>query len=497
MPIPADKGLGKTARRYRAWIGSRRLAVLCLISGFCLAASSPRAYSFAIGVAGTIDLKGNNFVSDSFDSSDSLYSTNGVYTASKRKAGGDLISCGSISNSVLNVGNANIAGHILVGPGANSNVGIAGSVGDLPWVGSNMLGVQPGWLVTNLSFYFPPVVLPATTWLTPPGPGVMDGNPYAHVFNVSGDYQISDSGDIYVGTNVSVRLNITTSVFSPNNIFVAGVATNEAGRMVAYLNGAPGQVLTFGTTDKTQSGRASNLVFMGLPNCTDIVYKGNGNFTGVIYAPSADFHLAGGGSSNIDFVGSSFTKTFQQNGHYHFHFDEALYQMTIPFPYLFAADISDQGRYLLPGQSATFQVTDVLGAGPFSYQWHFQQFFIPITNTFPVVDIPGATNATLTVTNVQGEDSGIYSVTISNQAGSAYTSALLAVYPLDVTYQAISTNGTFQFWVSGAYGQNYVIESSTNLVNWSAIGTNAAWSWFTDTNPAAYSQRFYRAVYVP
>ena len=62
-----------------------------------------------------------------------------------------------------------------------------------------------------------------------------------------------------------------------------------------------------------------------MPNCTSLDYKGNGDFyPGVIYAPEADFHLAGGGSSAMDFIGSSVTKTIQMNGHYNFHYDESL-----------------------------------------------------------------------------------------------------------------------------------------------------------------------------
>ena len=44
----------------------------------------------------------------------------------------------------------------------------------------------------------------------------------------------------------------------------------------------------------------------------------------MIYAPDANFQLAGGGSGIIDFIGASVSKTVQMNGHYHFHYDESL-----------------------------------------------------------------------------------------------------------------------------------------------------------------------------
>jgi len=47
-----------------------------------------------------------------------------------------------------------------------------------------------------------------------------------------------------------------------------------------------------------------------------------------------------------------------------------------------------------------------IGTKPFSYQWYF--------GGASVINIDGATNDTLTLTNVQPEDQGVYWVTISN-----------------------------------------------------------------------------------
>jgi len=139
----------------------------------------------------------------------------------------------------------------------------------------------------------------------------------------SGYYQVADDKTIYVGTNVTVKLLVTVD-FAPNYIRVAGDGTT-AGQLWVYMTGGSA---TLGTDDMTESGLAKNMRFYGLPSCTDISYKGNGDFTGLIYAPSADFHLAGGGSSDVDFIGSSVTKVVQMNGHYHFHYDESLKNLT-------------------------------------------------------------------------------------------------------------------------------------------------------------------------
>ncbi len=71
-------------------------------------------------------------------------------------------------------------------------------------------------------------------------------------------------------------------------------------------------------------GNATNFYYFGLPSNTDVSFGGNAAFTGVIYAPQADFHLGGGGSTTYDFVGASVTKTVHMNGHFKFHYDEAL-----------------------------------------------------------------------------------------------------------------------------------------------------------------------------
>jgi M6 family metalloprotease-like protein len=68
------------------------------------------------------------------------------------------------------------------------------------------------------------------------------------------------------------------------------------------------------------------------------------------------------------------------------------------------------------GQTATFAVTNI-GIAPFTYQWRF--------NGTP---IPGETNTTLTLNNVQTNQGGVYSVRIGNSISIAFsTNATLTV----------------------------------------------------------------------
>jgi hypothetical protein len=58
----------------------------------------------------------------------------------------------------------------------------------------------------------------------------------------------------------------------------------------------------------------------------------------------------------------------------------------------------------------------------------------------------------------------------------------------------LSGNG-LSFSVTGVTGDNYIVQVSTNLVNWTPLATNAAPFQFTDTNAKYFSSRFYRVVY--
>jgi hypothetical protein len=60
---------------------------------------------------------------------------------------------------------------------------------------------------------------------------------------------------------------------------------------------------------------------------------------------------------------------------------------------------------------------------------------------------------------------------------------------------ALSGTNTFDLWVDGLAGQQYVLESSANLSNWLAIQTNtpSSNSWHAVVSVSAGSQSFYRA----
>jgi hypothetical protein len=294
-------------------------------------AKTEQYFNAAMAALGSIDLKGNGIKTDSFDSSATNWP--GYWTNTLRRANGDVVTDDTVTNSTLTINNANVAGHVKTGPTGSISIGPNGSVGDLPWVDANTVGIKPGWSANDLNVIFKDVTIP-NVFFNPPTPGVPgmggsgtapDGKSYAHVFTSvasGGFFVINDSGDTYVGTNTLITIKVPNSVgtYAPNNLYVAGTGANS-GKFVAYIDCAN---VTLGTSDQPQSMIAGNMVFMGTPNCTALSYKGNGDFTGAMYMPEADFSLAGGGSGVVDFRGSAVTHTVQMNGHYNFHYDEAL-----------------------------------------------------------------------------------------------------------------------------------------------------------------------------
>lgn len=149
-----------------------------------------------------------------------------------------------------------------------------------------------------------------------------------------------------------------------------------------------------------------------------------------------------------------------------------------------------QNQSIFQGQAASFSVV-ASGTSPFSYQWSFNGSALA-----------GATNSTLSLTNVQQGQAGNYTVSVSNVLNSVTSSpASLAVAmpTLDVAPApppGMSASG-FGFQVSVPVGLKYVVLASSDLHNWTALATNissSATSVFTDTTASNYSCRFYRAM---
>ena len=263
---------------------------------------------FAKGLVadGQINLNGNNITSDSFDSTDPLYSTGGLYDPAKRLENGDIATNSGLVNSV-NVGNADIYGSVATGPGGSVSIGNNGFV--------------TGTVSDDMNVDFPDASVPFST-AVPPASGTVNGVTYSYVLT-SGDWQVigdlSLSGTSKILVMGDARLHVTGNFSMSGNSFVH--LTNAAS-LKLYVGGASTSLGGNGIVNG--SNQATNFMYYGLPTNTSLSMSGNAAFTGLLYAPSANLTLGGGGNNTYDFVGAGIANTITMNGHFNFHYDESL-----------------------------------------------------------------------------------------------------------------------------------------------------------------------------
>lgn len=288
-------------------------------------------WQVAMAAVQTIDLKGNNVATDSFDSADPNFSSAGQYPLGspwKTKANGDVATTRAIVDS-LNVGNAKIKGHVRTGPGDNTiTIGPNGSVGDRFWVENGFKGIKDGWSATDFNVVFPDVVLPNSQWIEPVDRNVtIDGKRYEFAIFSAGDYVINKlDGSLMIDApkGALVRILIKSSVEFTAKEVIRIKSDEDSGAIVRiYMAGAEMKLGGQSYIDN-QGGGADRFYLFGLPSCQSITFSGNAGFYGGIYAPQATFALGGGGNDVLDFVGGSVTKTVMMNGHFNFHYDENL-----------------------------------------------------------------------------------------------------------------------------------------------------------------------------
>jgi hypothetical protein len=142
------------------------------------------------------------------------------------------------------------------------------------------------------------------------------------------------------------------------------------------------------------------------------------------------------------------------------------------------------------GSAVSFVATNVIGNGPFAFQWFFKG-----------EALDEETNAVLTLVALQTSHSGAYSVTVSNRFGAVTNTAMLSVqafaFDLASTNLYLTADG-LHFQLDSVFATNAVVVlASTNLVNWLPILTNPPSTGsvpFIDPEATNLPLRFYRAL---
>src|SRR5437867_8494626 len=266
-------------------------------------------FSGGLLVRNTVDLNGNNIMTDSYDSSDPAKSTGGKYDPAKAGDKGDVACTGGISDS-LKIGNANVWGHLYTGPSAVVNIGPNGSIGDVAWQKAGTTGIKPGWWQNDFNVDYPDVRAPFVA-AVPPLPGLVGGTLYTYVLG-NGNYLSPTLGNKVIVTGNAV-LYVTGDIkFTGSD----SLEIQPGASLTIYAGGASSQLTAIVNSNTT----ARSFVYLGLPSNTSLSISGNAALTCAIYAPEADISLKGG----TQVYGSIVARSAVMTGISGFHYDESL-----------------------------------------------------------------------------------------------------------------------------------------------------------------------------
>ena len=155
-----------------------------------------------------------------------------------------------------------------------------------------------------------------------------------------------------------------------------------------------------------------------------------------------------------------------------------------PTPPAITSQPLDQTVYA--GDDTIFNVI-ASGTPPLSYQWNLN-----------LAGLTGATNATLTLTNVHTANAGSYTVTISNAAGSVVSApATLTLAPPPVIQPVTLSGGVLELNFAAQAGHNYLLQFVVSLpaTNWQTLTNISGPTVATNvlvSDPISSSQRYYR-----
>jgi Fibronectin type III domain len=113
------------------------------------------------------------------------------------------------------------------------------------------------------------------------------------------------------------------------------------------------------------------------------------------------------------------------------------------------------------------------------------------------LSVGNTTNAT--VSGLLDNTTYFFAAKAINTSGQESTYSVQASYAVPsaaaIFGKAVLSNKTLSVTVTGIPGYLYVIQASTDMVNWISLETNLTPLMFTDTNASRYNKRFYRALY--
>ena len=287
-------------------------------------------FSRGLVAKGKITLSGG-VRTDSFDSANTNYSTAGRYDAAKYRDNGDVATDSSVVGAITDSGGVAIYGHVNIGGGGTISTSGNVAIGSRTFIDGGGTGIQPGYASSNMNVAFPDVAAPFSGGAVTPGGGTVGGTNYAYVIGAGNNQltSVSMSGQQKAIVTGNAVLYVTGNIsFSGQSfLYIAPGAT-----LKLYVAGASASLSGQGVANA--NANATNFFYYGLPSNTSLSLSGNSAFTGVIYAPQADFSMSGGGNNTYDLVGAAIVNTIKMSGHFNFHYDENLSRLNLGRDYV-------------------------------------------------------------------------------------------------------------------------------------------------------------------
>lgn len=114
-------------------------------------------------------------------------------------------------------------------------------------------------------------------------------------------------------------------------------------------------------------------------------------------------------------------------------------------------------------------------------------------------DIANATNTSLTISSFQSGDEGDYRLVVTNSFGSVVSTdaRVMSGSVPRLNSPATRADHSFEFQFIGLANTNYIVQDSTNLVDWETLGgltSTNGYIDFVDTNATNFNVRYYRVL---
>ncbi len=185
------------------------------------------------------------------------------------------------------------------------------------WYIYNLITGITGYTYPVRTYQYVAYTYTYTVYLTTP---IFVTNHYDNVIQNGDYYATSLSGKTIITGKARLVLANGLQMSGNDEITVA-----QGGSIKIYSAGT--SVTVGGNGVMNESGFAGNFIVYCTPSVTSFTFNGNGEFTGVLVAPNADMTMNGGGNAVEDFIGCLMVNSVRMNGHFKFHYDEALGRM--------------------------------------------------------------------------------------------------------------------------------------------------------------------------